>query len=491
MKTRLTLAAAALLLIAMLLVNLVLIMLWKRDLVQREAGRDQAILAHVQQRFSAEPPSLSPLSFAEFYPAGETGQLALRLEGKGELLPKRLPRLLAAALREAAAGQPVSQSSFSPAELLRGQPLLLVSAQPIIRQGRTVGAVAVVRSLAPAFQTLWQAEQIVLGYAAFNVLALGTVFFFLMSSLIVRPVERLVQLARQYSEQEAVWFAAGDSGSEFNRLANSLNSMLAKIADDRKILQQTVAELEAANQQLHERQEEMIRAEKLASAGRMAAGLAHEIGNPLAVVQGCLGLLARSGQSGENSDFIRRADQELQRVNSLVRQLLDCARASKGRPEDVSLHGLLHSVADMVRVQAAFNNIRLIIRAEAERDTVHADPDQLRQVLLNCLLNSADAVSSAGRDEGAITLSTDLPGPGLLRVRIEDNGIGIAAEHLAAVFDPFYTTKEPGRGTGLGLSVSRSIVETAGGLMRMESRAGQGSTVSVCLPLADGGGGNG
>jgi signal transduction histidine kinase len=206
----------------------------------------------------------------------------------------------------------------------------------------------------------------------------------------------------------------------------------------------------------------------------------------LAVIQGYLDLLARSGQSEENQDFLCRADQELQRVSGLIRQLLNCARVSKGRPEIFFVHALLYSVVEMVQVQSAFKQIKLIVQAEAAQDRINADPDQLRQVLLNCLLNSADAISSGiERNKGQIVLSTDQPEPHFLRIRIADNGIGITEEQLAAVFDPFYTTKEIGKGTGLGLSVSRSMVENAGGFMKMESKAGDGSTISICLPLAD------
>ncbi|MCW5198148.1 hypothetical protein VU06_00175, partial [Desulfobulbus sp. F3] len=337
MKIRLTLTVASLLFAAMLLVNLVLLAFWKHDAIQRQTASDYAVLAHVQRRRALESyPNLS--GFAEFCPAA------------------------------------MSESSSRK-----------------LRQDRVTSAAGVTRSLEPVLQTLWQAEKIVLIYMAVNLLVLTTIFFFRLNSLIVRPIERLAELAGQHSSHEAVWFAAEDSGGEFNRLAGSLNLMLAKIEDDRKILQKTVAELKTANQQLHERQEEMIRAEKLASVGRMAAGLAHEIGNPLAVVQGCLDLLSRSGQSAENRDFISRTDQELQRVNRLVRQLLDCARISKGRPDTVSLHERLHSMAEMIRVQAAFKRIKLMVKTEAAQDMVHADPDQLHQVLLNCLLNSADA----------------------------------------------------------------------------------------------------
>jgi signal transduction histidine kinase len=476
---------AALLLIAMLLINLVLLLLWQRDAMQREAARDQTALSCIQYRISAENASLKTgsklFTFAEFNLEAQDGQLILMLEEDMQATGIS-PPLLSAVLRQAAAGQVVSHSSSPLAALLRGQPLLLASARPIHQHGQLIGTAAVLRPLHSVSKALWRAEKIVFLYIVFNLLILGLVSFFRLNSLIVRPIARLAELAGQHRSHEAVWFAADDSGSELQRLSGSLNKMLARMEADQKTLQQTVAELEAANHLLHERQSEMIRTERLAAAGRLAAGLAHEIGNPLAVIQGYLGLLAKTCNDEENSEFIRRADQELQRVNRLIRQLLDCARTSKGRPENFSLHGLLVAVAEMVQVQKAFKEIAVTVSAAAEQDIVHADPDQLRQVLLNCLLNSADAVSSAGRTDGAITLRSDMPEPGLLRLRIEDNGIGIAAEELASVFDPFYTTKEPGRGTGLGLSVSRSIVEAAGGSMDIASRAGQGTAVFICLP---------
>lgn len=482
MKTRLTLTVAALLLAAMLLINLVLLVFWKRDALQREAAQDQAALTHIAYRMAAEKARPQAFFFVEFYPGAQTGEIAVLLRDEERAdLPPLLTEAAAEAMRT---GQAASRSTALAAELLRGRPPFIASALPLRQDGRIIGAVAVIRPLESVFSTLWQAERIILIYMAVNLLALAAIFFFRLNSLVVRPAERLVELAKRHSGSEAVWFAAEDSGSEFNRLASNLNSMLARIEQDRQTLRATVVELEAANRQLYERQEELIRAEKLATAGRLAAGLAHEIGNPLAVIQGYLGLLGRSSQSEENQDFIRRAEQETQRVSGLVRQLLDCARVSKGRPEIFSAHELLHSTAELVRVQKAFQQIELIVQADAMQDRLYADSDQLRQVLLNCLLNSADAVGSAGQ----ITLSTDLPHPQQLRIRIADNGSGIPEKELAAVFDPFYTTKEPGKGTGLGLSVSRSLVEHAGGTMSIESRAGQGCTVLIYLPLAQGDG---
>jgi signal transduction histidine kinase len=172
--------------------------------------------------------------------------------------------------------------------------------------------------------------------------------------------------------------------------------------------------------------------------------------------------------------------------------MLHFDRVDKGVQEVISLHDLLQSVAEMVQVQSVFSGIELSFIGNSANDMVYADQDQLRQVLVNCLLNSADAVSSAGHGDdgyGRIILFTAQAAAlaeghrELICISIADNGIGVAGEDLAVIFDPFYTTKEPGKGTGLGLSVSLSIIESVGGRMEMKSQEGQGSVLTLLLPL--------
>ncbi|MCI5167573.1 MAG: sensor histidine kinase, partial [Candidatus Electrothrix sp. GM3_4] len=163
---------------------------------------------------------------------------------------------------------------------------------------------------------------------------------------------------------------------------------------------------------------------------------------------------------------------------------------------------LLHSVVEMVKVQTVFRDITLDSDFAAEEDRVSADCEQLRQVFVNCLLNSADAIHMADKEtnkEGRVSVSTALqcllPNNQVqeekeeeaylqLLIRVSDNGMGVTEGDLPVIFDPFYTTKEPGKGTGLGLSVSRSLVETAGGTMELQSKVGQGSSMLITLPLA-------
>ena len=506
----------------MLLINAVLLFLWKHDALQRKAAHDQAVLAHIESLLlnerSAEQGSITTeFAFSDFYDPSEKGRLFVLLEGneQAELLDDAEKKgtagatdpvtvlLVAVAAEAGNSGRPVSRTAALLPGFLSCNDLLL-NARPLVRQGKIIGTVAVVRSLKPLFQTLRDAEKTVLGYLMVNILVLGAIGFFRMAGLIIRPVDRLVALADQYHSYDPFRFVPEDSGSEFGRLSDSLNSMLNRIEKDRETLQHTVTALETANRTLKKQQQEMIRTEKLASVGRMAAGLAHEIGNPLAVVQGYLGMLLSSKEQSEaHKDFLRRSEREIQRIDKLIRQLLDFSRTGKGNPEIFSLHELLSSVLDMIRMQTAFREILIDTDFAAQEDKVYADAEQVRQVFVNCLLNSADAVRTAvqqenkqetGRKEGRVSVTTAVRSPfpdnqeegaaPYLLVRICDNGIGISEEHLPVVFDPFYTSKEPGRGTGLGLSVSRSLVETAGGTMELMSRAGQGSTMLIALPLA-------
>ncbi|MGA6924309.1 MAG: ATP-binding protein, partial [Desulfosarcina sp.] len=280
--------------------------------------------------------------------------------------------------------------------------------------------------------------------------------------------------------------------------SSSLNKMLHRIADDKRVLKETIDSLKATNLELVKAQNDVIRAEKFASVGRLTSGIAHEIGNPIGIVLGYLDLLKqRDLPHDEHSDFIVRSEQEITRINHIIRQLLDMSRSSAGEPKPTGVHQLLQDLILVFSYQPGADKIEFEAVLNAVDDLVFADPDRLRQVFLNILLNAVDALQTDASSDARIVLATesctessvdpsgrsdDLEA-GFIRVTIQDNGPGIQSVDLPHVFDPFFTTKPPGKGTGLGLSVSFMIVEKLGGHIAVSS-SDAGACFQVTLPLA-------
>jgi signal transduction histidine kinase len=159
----------------------------------------------------------------------------------------------------------------------------------------------------------------------------------------------------------------------------------------------------------------------------------------------------------------------------------------------VSAHEIIKDVSNVINVQPFLSNINLELSLKAEKDIIHADPNQLRQVFLNLMINAADAVSSSeDSQDGKIIIKSEVVSGSdfdfknhetLLKLMFIDNGVGVPKETLGNIFDPFYTTKEPGKGTGLGLSVSFMIIESMGGTIKATSEQSKGTTLIICLPF--------
>jgi two-component system, NtrC family, sensor kinase len=368
---------------------------------------------------------------------------------------------------------------------------ILVSV-PIGRDGLLLGAMASVVPLTPLYDKLRQYNKPVFIYILINTVVLSFVGLYRIFRIYLRPIDRIIHQADDYGRDEDLFFTFRQEDSELNRLSSALNRMLQRIAEDRQKLRESVLCLEKANAGLKQAQNEIIRAEKMASVGRLAAGIAHEIGNPIGIVLGYLDLLKQPDlQREEHDDFTRRAEKEIQRINTVIRQLLDLARPKEGRAGIVAVHEVIQDIVQVMTHQPMMADIRLRTRLEAADDRLWADADQLRQVFLNLLLNAGDAIRAAGRPgNGHITIHTATgqgPPPREaqgLTIRFEDNGEGIAPDQIETIFDPFYTTKEPGKGTGLGLAVSYMIIQKLGGAITVESRPGHGTTLVIHLPLS-------
>ena len=220
---------------------------------------------------------------------------------------------------------------------------------------------------------------------------------------------------------------------------------------------------------------------RLASLGRLAAGVAHEIRNPLSSIKGFATYFRdRYRDNPEDQKTSEVMIQEVDRLNRVITQLLEFARPPVIQKKNASLQALIQHSLKMIERQASAKQIQVISHLPSETKEVELDPDGINQVLLNLYLNAVEAMTPGG------TLSVSLlaeQGSPWVKIMVSDTGMGIRKEDLEHVFDPYFTTKQTG--TGLGLAIVHKIIEAHGGEVRVESEIGRGTTVSVLLPLAE------
>jgi two-component system NtrC family sensor kinase len=246
-----------------------------------------------------------------------------------------------------------------------------------------------------------------------------------------------------------------------------------------------VRRIQASEQTRRQALREVAHASKLASVGRLAAGVAHEVNNPLAIIDQKAGLLKDlvelgppSPQSAKFADLADSIMGAVDRSRAVTHRLLGFARRMDPEVSPVDLNELIEEVLGFLQTEARHREIRLELDLSPDLPEVESDRGQLQQVFLNILNNSLDAVS----DEGRIRIRTrSVEGPGIM-VSIEDDGVGMPAETLQQIFEPFFTTKSQGEGTGLGLSITYGIVKRLGGTIDARSAPGQGTTFTVTIP---------
>jgi signal transduction histidine kinase len=225
---------------------------------------------------------------------------------------------------------------------------------------------------------------------------------------------------------------------------------------------------------------QLVRAEKLITVGVMSTEIAHEIGSPLAVIRGRAEQVLRETSQGPRSDDLRVIIKHVDNISSTIRQLLDFSRRQPIERHPVSLELIVERARDLLTWKLDTKRLRLKIALDGDLPPMAADADQLQQVLVNLLLNAADA-SQPGAE---VEIAGHASGDGMVRLEIRDHGAGIQPEHMQAVFEPFFTTKQRGEGTGLGLPIATSIVRNHSGHIDLDSALGEGTTVTILWPSA-------
>jgi two-component system NtrC family sensor kinase len=231
---------------------------------------------------------------------------------------------------------------------------------------------------------------------------------------------------------------------------------------------------------LEEAHLQLVQSDKIASVGRMAAGVAHEINNPLGSILLFTRLvLNKCPADSVMRDNLERIEREVKRCQNIVKGLLEFARQREPKTETVDLNDLLEKTIGLVENQSMFHDIKVVKHYQIDLPTAVVDPSQVQQVFINLIMNAVDAME--GR--GTLTLSTEFSEDSdAVVICFTDTGCGIEQETVDRVFEPFFTTKGVGHGTGLGLSISHGIIKKHGGDINVSSRPGEGSRFVVVLP---------
>ncbi len=289
---------------------------------------------------------------------------------------------------------------------------------------------------------------------------LATGMVFLAAKVLSDPIHHMIDVIRQVKRGRLDRKMRVDARDELGELAAAFNRMT-------EIIQRN-QEMEAA----------LAQQGKMASLGVLSSGVAHEINNPLGVILGYAGYLENKiDPEDPNFRFISEIKRESKRCKKIVQDLLSYARTPKPALEKTDINELLGQIVDFAANHTDMHHVKVVKMFVPELPRILVDPDQLRQVAINLILNAGNAMERGGR----LVVRTELDRDEYLLIAFSDSGSGIAEEHLERIFEPFFTTKA--RGTGLGLAITKQIVDMHGGRITIESKVNEGTTVTVRLPI--------
>ena len=354
--------------------------------------------------------------------------------------------------------------------------------------------------------TSWLVALVALDLLVF--VALGR---YLIDRLILRPLADTAAAADAIAGGDYQRRVRPGRTREMATLASAVNRLTDQLLRNQSLLSENIRSLDETNQRLVVAQQDLVQAEKLAGIGQLAAGVAHEIGNPLGALLGYASVLRRRGGDSELLDGVER---EARRIDRIVRSLLDYARPGVAARESLDVNETIRNVMELLRGQGKLCELALELDLATDLPPIPAVAHSLEQIFFNLFLNAEAAMNGTGElsvstaaalyrpeqplpkrradDPAGIDYShlrrtgTSLdrlqPGTEVVRVTVADTGPGITQEHLAHVFDPFFTTKAPGEGTGLGLAIVASTVAELGGRVDVSSPPGGGAIFTLLLP---------
>lgn len=404
--------------------------------------------------------------------------------------------------------------------------VLIVSFGLLVGGGVLVTGLVLALAL-PALASPGQVFVVLLGVLGFSLAAVVLLGGWLLTDRLVRPMEQLVADVRRIAEGEYSHRVAPLPWAEFEIVRDGVNEMADRMVHDQDLLAANILSLDRTNRELVEARDQVIQAARLASVGTLAAGIAHEVGNPLGAIVGFTDVaVSRARRSGADTELLEAIREEADRIDRIIRTLLDYARPREMEPGPQSLAEVGGRVQELLDRQGRLEGLDITWRGWDDVGLeAMIDPTAVEQVLVNLVLNGIDAMAgeSAPRmrveievEEGGLhglpaRRDNDPPGVNYMHrrrvgrdfspegpdpmftadqvvvIRVADSGPGIPPEARDRIFDPFYTTKDPGRGTGLGLSICARLVEGMGGKIHLEDAPEGGAEFVVRLPGVPGG----
>ena len=396
----------------------------------------------------------------------------------------------------------------------------LVTAMAVIFTGALAVGIMGAVALTPYFTTPLRAALFLAALLAADVVIFALFGRYLVQRRVLAPLETVIHGVETIAQGEYALALPPADTVEVARLSEAVRSMGDRLGAHQEQLAANIRSLEETNRQLTDARNELIRSANMATAGRLSAGIAHEVGNPLGAIMGYLGLIKRHVDA-DRAKLVDSAEAEAQRIDRIVRGLLDFARPRDAHPRPIDVNEVARTTLGLVRDQGKLSGIDVVVDLSDTLPTVNGDPYQLQQVLVNLLLNAADALEHTR--EPRIELRTsgqayrprrafparredDPPeidyshrrrfhqmprmtreepfrsGAPIVQITLVDNGPGIPDELREQIFEPFVTTKEPGKGTGLGLALSARMIDAMGGTITADRAESGGARFTILLP---------
>ena len=399
--------------------------------------------------------------------------------GRSDLQGKMLDDPISQRALQATA--PLVQELLGVATTVRGYDVAIPVFAP--HSAKKWGTIRLGFSLQRVYERIYH-TRLTLLWLSTGAIVCGTSLAIMLALRVSRPIRQLVAGVQAFTRGSYDYPLQVGTHDEIGYLAYTFAQMRTSLQHHLASLTEEHHRLEEANSRLQQMQEQLIQNERLATVGKMAAWVAHEINNPLSIISTAVRIL--QDQSREDSPDVRRLhiiDEEVSRIARILRELLDCSPVSPTQAV-VDVNAVIHSLETLLAPTLQSEQIALRVMLEPDLPRVCMESDRLKQVLLNIVRNAAEAMPRGG----SLVIQTTRQGD-RIQVCITDTGGGIQPEHLGQVFAPFFTTKGHAGGKGLGLAIAYGLVASANGHIDVDSEVGKGSTFRVSLPACklDGG----